>query len=347
MGQILQNWRVISAALFSAVLVVGAYLFARATLTPLAQASAETALLQAIATRDSDNDGLRDWEEVLYGTSADNPDSFMLGMTDGEAVAKGLIVPKAITEISMPTPTSSAGDGVDYAAFGLTAPIEGTLTDAFAKSFFSLYLATKEARSGALLTSAETSALADTALQQLSEEFGPAADFKTAADLTVSGSGPEALRSYAAAAEAVFRNHTTDATMSDIEYLQAAVQEEDESALAQLEVLAKAYRSSAAGLVVLTVPAEISADILAIVNSIMRLGKIQSDFARVDRDPLTAMLALQQYRQTEIAAERAFTALAGTYTAHGVVLSSGTPGAAFVNLMTDLGATPASGGGTL
>src|SRR3990167_5251431 len=97
MGQILQNWRVITAILFSAVLIVGAFVLARGIESPSsAQASEETALLHAIATKDSDSDGLPDWEEALYGTDPHNQDSFHLGMSDGEAVAKGLIVPKAI-----------------------------------------------------------------------------------------------------------------------------------------------------------------------------------------------------------------------------------------------------------
>ena len=90
--------------LFSTVLVVGVYMFARSVESPsLAQASTEAALLQAIAAKDSDGDGLSDWEEQLYGTSPTTTDTFKLGMTDGEAVARGLVVPKAIADIPIAT----------------------------------------------------------------------------------------------------------------------------------------------------------------------------------------------------------------------------------------------------
>ena len=101
--------------LFSTVLVVGVYMFARSVESPsLAQASTEAALLQAIAAKDSDGDGLSDWEEQLYGTSPTTTDTFKLGMTDGEAVARGLVVPKAIADI--PIATSSPQPSVQTAS---------------------------------------------------------------------------------------------------------------------------------------------------------------------------------------------------------------------------------------
>jgi len=323
MGRILEHWRIPAAVLFSAVLIVGAYVLARGVGSPsAAEASAETALLKAIATKDSDTDGLPDWEEALYGTDPHNPDSFKLGMTDGEAVAKGLIVPKAIADIPIATSTPNTSDN--------------TLTDAFTQNFFTLYLAEKQANGGNDLTSDQASALADQVMNQLSQTIAPTADFKTMADIEVSGTGPDALRAFAIAAEAVLKSNTSDATMSEIEYFQSAVENDDTTALTHLTSLATAYRKSAVGLSVLPVPEELAADDLAIMNAIMRLSEIDNDFARVTIDPLAAMLALQQYRQTELAAEQAFTALANTYIAEGVVLPAGTPGASFVNVMADI-----------
>ena len=126
---------------FSVALVGGAYFLARGFESPrAAEASTETELLKAIATKDSDKDGLPDWEESLYGTDPRLTDTFKLGMTDGEAVAKGLIVPKAIADIAV-TPSSPASLDAD----GLPPPpAEGTLTAAFAKSFFTLFIAAKQ-----------------------------------------------------------------------------------------------------------------------------------------------------------------------------------------------------------
>lgn len=338
-GEIFKHWNIIAATLFSVVLIVGAYMFARGIESPqVAEASTETALLQAIASKDSDSDGLPDWEESLYGTDSHVADTLHLGMVDGEAVAKGLIVPKAIADIRVATSSPAIVD-----SNGLPPPAaEGTLTSAFTQTFFSLYVAAKQANGGAELTSSQSSALAEQAMNQLSQNSSPAADFKKQADIKISGSGPEALRAFAIEAEAVLKKNTTDATMSEIEYFQLAVSGDDASARTHLVSLSKAYRDSAVGISMLSVPEELATVHLAIVNSIMRLSEIDADFARVDSDPLTAMLALQQYKQTELDGENAFATLFNTYAAAGIVLQNGTPGASFVNIMANITAQQAA-----
>src|SRR3989344_2462375 len=97
LGNTFGQWRVLCAMLFATVLIGGAFFMGRGTkVSNVAEASGESSLLAAVATQDSDHDGLPDWEEALYGTDPKNADSKDLGMTDGEAVAQGLIVPRAI-----------------------------------------------------------------------------------------------------------------------------------------------------------------------------------------------------------------------------------------------------------
>jgi len=343
MGQILGNWRILAATLFSAVLVVGAYLFARGIESPpVAQASAETALLQAIAAKDSDGDGLPDWEEALYGTDPHNPDSFHLGMTDGDAVAKGLIVPKAIADIVVATSTLAANSTVNYSAEGLPSPAEGTLTDAFAKSFFTLYVSAKQANGGNDLSAADTSNLASQALSSLSSSVTATPDFKSLSALSTIGSGPAALKEFAVNAEAVFTKNKSNATTSEMVYLQYALAGDDTAALSHLASIAKAYRDSAAGLAAIPVPSELAADDTALVNAVMRVSRIIDGLAHLDTDPLTAMLSLQQYVPAAQALGKAFADVSDTYAAAGVMLPPGTPGASFVNMAAVVAARTAN-----
>lgn len=334
--RILENWRVLAAALFSTVLIVGVYLLARGIGSPpSAQASTESALLQAIATKDSDGDGLPDWEEALYGTSPNNPDTFHLGMTDGEAVARGLIVPKAIADIPIATssPASIGADGLP------PAPAEGTLTDAFAKNFFTLYLAAKQASGGAALSESDMQRVASDALQTLSSAVAAAPDFKSAKDITVSGSGADALKEFAVRAEAVLLRKASNATKSEILYLQDAVEKNDPNAIPFISSIAKAYRESAVALAVLPAPAELADDDLALINALMRTSEIANDFTSVNTDPLATMLALQQYPQAVLALGNAFIHIGTIYKAAGITLPAGTPGASFVNLIENIAAS--------
>lgn len=332
-----------AALLFSVVLVIGAYVVAHGLGSPqVVQASTESSLLAAIASKDSDNDGLPDWEEALYGTDPHNPDTFHLGMTDGEAVARGLIVPKVATETQTASSTSVASTG-DYAGYGLPTPSQGTITDAFAKNFFALYLAAKNNNGGSELSADQTSTLADQALTQVSQELAPAADYKKQGDLNVSGTGPDALRAYAIAAEAVMARNATSTTMSELQYLQRAVDDNDASALVHLTAIAKAYRGMAMGLAALPVPKELAPSTLLLVNSMMRVSGIVSDFSHVDTDPMATMLALQQYVGAAHGFAQAFATIANVYTTEGVALPDGTPGASFVNVVAGVAArTPTS-----
>ncbi len=334
MRQILQNWRILVSASLSVVLIVGAFLLARSVESPnSAQASTESALLQAIATKDSDGDGLTDWEEALYGTSSNITDTFNLGMTDGEAVTNGLIVPKAIADISIATSSQSfmPKDGSLP-----PPPADDTLTAAFAKSFFTLYLSVKETNGGADLSEADMQNIATEALNSLSSAITSATDFKSIKDINISNSSPEAFKLYAVHAEAVLMKNTSTATTSVINYLKSAVENNDVTALSHIVSLSKAYRDSAAGLSVLSVPQELVADHLLLVNSIMRVSQITSDFARVNEDTLAAMLALQQYPQAIFKLGDAFININKTYRIAGISLQAGTPGASFVSLVVDI-----------
>ncbi len=332
MGQILrnQNWHIPIAILFAVVLIAGAYWLARSP-SRVAEASEESALLQAIATKDTDGDGLSDWEEALYGTTPSIIDTFNLGMTDGEAVARGLIVPKAIADIPIATSTQQS-----LTADGLTPPAEGTLTAAFAKSFFTLFMTVKEANGGGDLTEKQMNDVASEALNSLASTVAVAPDYKSAKDITISGSGAEALLAFAISAEAVLKNNKSNATMSELNYLKNAIEKNDITAIPYISGIAKGYRDSAVGLSVLSVPRELVTDYLLLVNSMMRISQITSDFARVNDDPLATILALKQYPQAVINLGQAFTNIGAIYKSAGVTLSRDTPGASFVNLMMDI-----------
>ncbi len=339
MGRTLQNWRIPAAAIFSMAIIAGAYLFARSVPSPgVAEASTESELLQAIAAKDSDGDGLADWAEALYGTSPNITDTFKLGLTDGEAVAKGLIVPKAIADISLATSSPALPRDGSLPP----APAEGTLTAAFAKNFFLLYLSAKQAKGGADLSESEMAAISREALSSLSSFITTAPPFMSAKDLKISGSGADALKAFAVSAEAVLLKNTSSAVKSEILYLQDAVQNNDTEALSSVASIAKAYREGAVGLSVLPVPEELAEEQVALINALMRVSEITSDFTRVNTDVLATILALHQYPQAVSSLGNAFIQIGKTYASAGISLPKGAPGASFVNLIADVASEQAA-----
>lgn len=336
--RILGNWRTLTATLFAILLVGGVYALARGVESPpVAQASTESALLQAIATKDSNGDGLPDWEKSLYGipTTGTTTDYFHLGMTDGEAVARGLIVPIAVADVPVAASSSASAssDGLP------PAPKEGTLTAAFAKTFFTLFVAAKQASGGADLSESEMNDVATQALSSLGTAMTVAPDFKSEKDLTVQGSGADALKEFAANAEAILMKNTSTAKKSELLYLDDAVEKNDGTALSAISAIAKQYRDSAVGIAMLPVPAELAKADLELVNAMMRTSQIAVDFTKVNDDPLATVLALKQYPDAVLALANAFVHIGTAYAAAGIVLPAGTPGAAFVNLIQNVAAS--------
>jgi hypothetical protein len=332
---IYREWRTLGAAALAAAMIAGAFLLARAAERPArAQAESDTALLAQIASRDSTGDGLPDWEKPLYGIPLDatTTDYFHLGMTDGEAAAQGLIVPRAPT-LSAPAATTTPDTAAELAAAGISGvPGQGSLTDAFAKNFFGLYLSAAQ-QAGGSLTSDQINQLAEGALDQLSSSIAPAPDFKTAAELTTSGAGPAALARYAASAEAIVARYDPRLPKSQLDYLEDYLSTGDPDDLASLATIAAFYQNAASALAALPAPEELAATHLALVNALARTGEEIGDFSRTDRDPLAAMIALGSHGATVRALAEAFTALKSAYAAEGAVPAPGAPGASFVGLM--------------
>ncbi len=329
MGQILQeNWKIICASLFAIALIVGAFLLAQGVQSPpKAQASEETAILKAIASKDADSDGLPDWEEALYGTDPKNPDTRGLGMTDGEAVAKGLIVPKADVTLPAP-PTDTSPQTIDSSL--PAAPAQGTLTAAFSQQFFTLYLAAREQNGGEDLSEEQLAAVSQKAISNISATIKATPDFKSPADLQVMGSGGDALIAFAASAEGVLTKVTASATTTEITYLKSLLTNEDKTAIPHIASIAKAYRDSATGLAVLPVPQELLAADTALINSLMKLGQVINDFTLVDSDPVVAMLAINQYGQAVQNLAASVAAVGQVYQDAHISAVPGTPGAGVI-----------------
>lgn len=337
MGQILSNWRILGASFLSVAFIVGAYMLARGVESPaLAQASTESELLQAIAKKDSDGDGLSDWEESLYGTNPRVTDSFNLGITDGEAVAKGLIVPKAIAELPpvAASPTVLDEDGLP------PAPREGTLTDAFTRNFLEIYAAAKQVKGGAELSNEERQRIATEAINSLSSLVTAAPDYKSARGISVSGTGPDALNVFAGEVEAVFSKNTAyEATETEVVYLKDALEHGNTAAFTYIALLAKSYRDTAVGLAMLTVPLELRDAYLLLINSLMRESQIANDLMTVNTDPLTAIVALEQYPEVVQSLRTAVANIGNKYATAGISLPPGVPGAAFVKFAMDIAAS--------
>jgi hypothetical protein len=94
-------------------------------------------------SEDVDNDGLQDWEETLWNTKTDNPDSDNDGTTDGDEV-------KAGRNPARKGPNDTVAPKTQIAAASAATGTELTQTDRLGRELFVEYMAKKQA--GEMLT---------------------------------------------------------------------------------------------------------------------------------------------------------------------------------------------------
>lgn len=310
--------------LASAGLVGTAYLLAGNAASPRAvEASTETELLKALTAEDSDNDGLLNWEESLYGTDPQNPDTKGLGVKDGEAVNKGLIVPPAVVRAPLQTISAEAGGSLS----------SETLTDLFGKRFIVLYLAAKARTGGVPLSKNQIANLADETYREFSTNVENAAVFKKQTDIPLRGSGQDALKAFAADAERVFFTHSVKVP-SDVLTASAvrALRDDDVGAIRDLESFAESMRKTANGLSQLSVPRELLHAHTDLVNTLMRLSSVAAGLASASHDPIGALFAVKQHQETLVAVNDAFSAVESVFQTSNILFEDTEPGALFVSM---------------
>lgn len=323
------SFRTVSIAgslVIAGLLILGAYVFSGPSALRPSIATADTTdeALKAFAAKDSDSDGLPDWEEALYGTNPKDAHSVDKTLTDSEAVTKGLVKPKFS---GFPAPDAPASGGTN-------APVDdGTITGQFMQKFFGQYLAAQATGSAA----PDISAYVDQAIADLvrQNELAPPYALK---DLT--GTTLGALIPYSAASENAFRAVTADFPESDISYFYDGVTKEDATALRNVGTIGRAYLGAAKALSKFSVPNELLSSHLALINAMALIGKADTDMETLKKDPLRAMLGIGEYRDGVKALLTARTALGDAYKRERVTLSPGTPGYFFYTFVTNVANNP-------
>ncbi|HEX2792768.1 MAG TPA: thrombospondin type 3 repeat-containing protein [Candidatus Paceibacterota bacterium] len=305
---------IVIASVIAVLLVGGAYVLSGPIpfINTVGAESTEE-LLKAYAAKDTDGDGLPDWQEALYGTDPENPQSFQAGMTDGEAVAQGLLTPQ---------PVATAAEEVSD-DFPGTDAAPGSLTDQFAKRFFENYLLT---RGGTPPSEEQMLSFVQSAVNEISRS-ALYADAYSSRDMRISANGGKAgLGAYAAASERAFAENTVPADKDALSYFSDAIEGGDTEAYAQLQSMSDAYKGIASAMVEVPVPVETAATHLRIVNSLMHMSRTLADMAAMPTDPLRAMVGIGAYDERSKEMIRAFAALGEDFRLAGVSLSEGEEG---------------------
>lgn len=223
--------------------------------------------------RDSDGDGLPDWQEALYGTDMNNPDSDGDGTNDGDEIRVGRNPAKAgpNDKLVQFDPSTFTGSSTDL-----------TLKNAFYAQF--------------LKQSGDT--IREATIRELIKRFD-AKEFTpqyTLVNLKVtSHTDPESLRAYGDAFGKLITVYTTKNYRNETEILKDSMNNKNRSALAELQFPAIGYRNFTNDLLALPVPIGAAAAHLKIVNGYDLMSRSLLALTHLFEDPVRGQGAYQTY----------------------------------------------------
>jgi len=249
------------------------------------QLSEQSSEIAEAGQKDTDGDGLADWQEVLFGTDKDNPDTDGDGYLDGEEV------------LSYYDPLKPGPNDKLLESSARLGQSKGNLTEYFASQLaeqmdsFGLGLNTNsllEISAQDILDNLSSKDL--TELSAIGLSFVP--EQIREEDLKITETTKQSVFDYLTGIEAALSKNENEC--EDIETFKNALRTGDFSEIKQI---AKTYQDNYQDLKILATPSDFSSIHIELLN-ILLLTKISlENFAQLNQDPVKAYLGLEMYRQ--------------------------------------------------
>ncbi len=275
-----------------------------------------TNVLQTVSDRtakDTDGDGLQDWEEALWGTDQSKPDSDGDGTPDGEEISTGRDPLKSGPNDRIEPPVIPSGDN---------APT-GNLTYDLTRNILSsgvLGVIDQQGR----ISSREF--LDNLVLPQdlVPETLLQPPKVFTVQDLTAGPDGAEAARRYFEAVTAVHIRHLDPyERRGDLVILVEYLQSGNAAKLAELDPIIAALERTIADIQRLPVPSAYRSFAVQELNYLAKTKRAVEIIRNVAQDPLAAALAVRQRIELLNEVARFHQALEAELAAKGITQNSG------------------------
>lgn len=204
--------------------------------------------------KDSDNDGLKDWEEQLWKTDPNNPDTNGDGIKDGEEVRMG------INPIGTGLDDKLATDTVQSK---INSSIESDLseTDKFSRELFAKYLATK--RDGQNINIDDYNQFLINAISNTSEATST---IYQESNLRKVDETKASIRNYGNTLGKLFADKAKEFPGNELMIFDEAIDKNDEKILNALESPINRYKSIRDEMLLMPIPASLVSIHLRMVN---------------------------------------------------------------------------------
>ncbi len=278
--------------------------------------------------KDSDNDGLKDWEELLWKTDINNPDTDGDGTPDGEEIKQDrnpLVASKSGKNDKLETEKTKVESS--------PAEYPTTLTEAIGQQFFSNYLFLRESSGGSVSAEDKETLIASFLSSINTLGTGPK-EIYTKSDIKIdSAETKDSIKDYGNNLAFVIKKYFDPISESEMAVLKKYLDSKDKADLKELEKISNAYSNTAKEMVSLTTPQSFSESHLNLINYFINISKEISKMGTTYEDPVQAVSAIKQYQEDSTAAYQIFRSLNDYFLSKGAVFESNEPAEFFKNYL--------------
>lgn len=256
---------------------------------------------QATATeidKDSDDDGLKDWEESLWKTDPNNPDTDKDGTSDYTEIKDNrnpLVASKSGKDDKLENQKIKESSSL--------LPLElPSLTDLLSQQFFNDFLFMREKDGGQISQKSQEELIASFIgatddFEQTNKGLYLKSDLKI--DLKET---PESLKEYGNNLALIIKKYFDPIPETEMTILKKYMDAENETEFKDLERIAAAYRNTAGEMLSLKTPLSFSDSHLNLANLFKNIAEEIGAMQKSYDDPVQALLALKQYQTDSSAA---------------------------------------------
>ncbi len=263
--------------------------------------------------KDADGDGLKDWEETLWGTDANNRDSDGDGTPDGEEVKAGRNPAAKGPDDKLATGNASGTEE----NFASEQP--KNLTELLARQLVVNYLYQKSSGGG---QPQEAASILQQSLGQEAYENG-----FSRKDLTII---PDKKRedkiSYLNAVGKILARDFDGIEGNELSIMIGVLRSQDNSELSELEKFRGPYEQALKNLLALAVPEEYSESHLELLNILKNSERSGEDMKKLPDDPFQALVGISEYFKVISRMEAYLSKINSQMDREGIIMTSGDSG---------------------
>lgn len=241
--------------------------------------------------KDSDGDGLKDWEEAIYGTDPHNPDTDGDGTPDGEEIKQGRDPLKKgpNDKIQKPADLSASSASGDSQLSGLEQNLTQSFTQGLIQNYIPGLLAQGKTVDGLSSNADIENYIADLKNQDLLAN----APKITGDDITIlQQNDPAAIKDYFNKLYVAYAQTIGKPKKDDITILNEALNNNDFSLLAQLDEVIQAFGDGIGAAEKIPVPSDYAPFLLRELNYFSKIKRAVEIFRHSDIDPIASLVTL-------------------------------------------------------